>query len=102
MSDRAIIDATIRQRTLSIEVCDNDVCQQWTTGDEDYEAWITRTVDEHVAAQEVVQEAEARRQLAQQVQTALELLDNGATLAEMRVILARLIRLLVRSGTIAP
>lgn len=41
-----------------------------------------------------------RKQLAEQVRTALDLLDNGATLAQTRTILARLIRLLVRTGVI--
>ena len=44
----------------------------------------------------------ARKQLAQDVQTALALLDGNATLAQTRTILARLIRYLVRTGVIAP
>ncbi len=47
-------------------------------------------------------EEEARRQLAQDVQAALALLDGNATLAQMRVILARLIRYLVNTGAIGP
>ena len=48
------------------------------------------------------EEQDARRQLAEQVRTALDLLDNGATLAQTRTILARLIRYLVRTGVIGP
>lgn len=47
------------------------------------------------------QEDADRRQLAQDVQTALALLDGNATLAQTRAILARLIRLLVRTGAIS-
>lgn len=47
------------------------------------------------------QEDADRRQLAQDVQTALALLDGNATLAQTRTILARLIRLLVRTGAIS-
>lgn len=49
------------------------------------------------------QQAEAdRKQLAEQVRTALDLLDGAATLAQTRTILARLIRYLVRTGAIGP
>lgn len=102
MSDRDTVDATIRQRTPAIEVCDNGVCQTWSAGDDAYEAWVARTVDEHVAAQAVIAEDDARRQLAQDVRTALDLLDGAATLAQTRTILAKLIRYLVRTGAIGP
>lgn len=98
---RESIEATIRQ-TPSIEVCDNGACQTWSAGDAAYEAWVARTVDEHVAAQAVIAEDDARRQLAQDVRTALDLLDGAATLAQTRTILARLIRYLVRTGAIGP
>lgn len=55
------------------------------------------------AAFEAEQQEDAdRKHLAQEVRTALDLLDNGATLAQTRAILARLIRYLVRTGVIAP
>lgn len=41
-----------------------------------------------------------RTQLTEQVKAALTLLDGTATTAQMRVILARLIRYLVRTGAI--
>jgi hypothetical protein len=97
---REQIEAEIRQQTPTIEVCSNGACQQWTTGDDAYEAWLTSTVDEHVAADAVMREEDARKLLAQEVRTALDLLDNGATLAQTRTILARLIRYLVRTGVI--
>ena len=51
------------------------------------------------AAFEAEQQEDAdRKHLAQEVRTALDLLDNGATLAQTRAILARLIRYLVRAG----
>ena len=102
MSDRDTVDATIRQRTPAIEVCDNGVCQTWSAGAAAYETWVAATVDEHVAAQAVIAEDDARRQLAQDVRTALALLDSAATLAQTRTILARLIRYLVRTGAIGP
>ena len=102
MSDRETIETTIRQRNPTIEVCDNGDCQTWRTGDPAYEAWVANTVAEHEAAQAVLQEQDARRLLAQEVRTALDLLDNGATLAQTRTILARLIRYLVRTGVIGP
>jgi hypothetical protein len=43
---------------------------------------------------------EAQKQLARDVQTALTLLDGTATLAQMRIILARLIRYLLQQGVI--
>ena len=102
MSDRDTVDATIRQRTPAIEVCDNGVCQTWSAGAAAYETWVAATVDEHVAAQAVIAEDDARRQLAQEVRTALALLDSAATLPQTRTILAKLIRYLVRTGAIGP
>lgn len=53
------------------------------------------------AAFEAEQQALAdRKQLAQDVQTALTLLDGSATIAQTRTILARLIRYLVKTGAI--
>ena len=102
MSDRETLESTIRQRTPTIEVCDNGDCQRWSAGAAAYETWVAATVDEHVAAQAVIAEDDARRQLAQEVRTALTLLDGAATLAQTRTILARLIRYLVRTGAIGP
>ena len=102
MSDRDTFDAAIRQRTPTLEVCDNGVCQTWSAGAAAYETWVAATVDEHVAAQAVIAEDDARRQLAQDVRTALDLLDGAATLAQTRTILAKLIRYLVRTGAIGP
>lgn len=102
MSDRDTIETTIRQRNPTIEVCDNGDCQTWRAGDAAYEAWVAATVDEHVAAQAVIAEDDAHRQLAQAVRTELDLLDGAATLAQTRTILARLIRYLVRTGAIGP
>ena len=56
----------------------------------------------HAAFLAEQQAEDDRKQLAEQVRTALDLLDNGATLAQTRTILARLIRLLVRTGAIGP
>lgn len=98
---RADIETTIRQTNPTIEVCDG-ACQTYTTGDAAYEAWVSRTVDEHLAADVAADEDTARKQLADDVRTALTLLDGNATLAQTRTILARLIRLLVRTGVIAP
>ena len=102
MSDRDTIESRIRQQTPAIKVCDNGDCQTWRAGDAAYEAWVAATVDEHVAAQAVIAEDDAHRQLAQDVRTALDLLDGAATLAQTRTILARLIRYLVRTGAIGP
>ncbi len=55
-----------------------------------------------MAAQQEAERVEQadRVQLAADVRTALTLLDGTATLAQTRAILAKLIRYLVRTGTI--
>lgn len=113
----AQIEAIVREQMPTIEVCDNGVCTTWTTGDATYEAWVAQTVADHLAGDAALDEDDARKQLAQAVQIALEQLEGDAetlettavTLAQMRQGLARtnrtvarLIRYLVRTGVIAP
>ena len=80
MSDRETIESTIRQRTPTIEVCDNGACQTWSAGDPAYEAWVARTVDEHVAAAGAVQEAATQSELAGVVRAYLDDLAANETL----------------------
>lgn len=67
------------------------------------EAYESRIQEMAVAAYNQQQEelaVVAQQQLARDVQTALTLLDGTATLAQVRVILARLIRYLLQQGVI--
>lgn len=78
MATRAEMDATIRATTPVIEICDG-TCRQYTTGDAEYEAWVARTVDEHVAADSALAEDAARRQLAATVSAYLAALVDNET-----------------------
>lgn len=74
------LEILIRQHNPFIEVCDNGTCQTYITGDATYEAWVARTVDEHTAAQAVIQAEMERQAVAQAVQDALTTLHQHITI----------------------
>lgn len=85
------IETEIRAQTPEIVVTDGAQRAVYVAGDPEYEAWLTRTVEAHVAAEAEAGKAEAERA---QLAPLLAKLDGGGSLtaAEQRTVFARLLR----------
>ena len=98
-SSDAVIAAQLRQQYPDGSVMENGVSRPMTAPE--YDDWIARQVT--VAQAQAAAEAalEAQRTLRRQVRVALASLDAGTTtLAQMRAIMAGLIRTLIDQGLI--
>lgn len=99
MASDAEITARVRQQYPAGTVMVDGVSRSMTSLE--YEAWIARQVTAAQAQAAAEAALEAQRTLRRQVRAALAPLDAGTTtLAEMRTIMAGLIRTLIDQGLI--